>query len=307
MAISPVRIISTIPKGRRSASKDSILSVVPVISTMIERRVTSTMRPRKMSVSCRTSARWTPSAATVKSASSRVTVSAGSRSRIFRTLMSLCSCLVTWSIGCSAPSTVSVTREMCSSSVGPTVSVSMLNPRRANRPAMRVSTPGLFSTRIVRTCLRPDRIWPLASRSSRDSSSLVPGSPMASAHHLARGGAGRDHRVHVLLAGDADVDDHRALDRDRGLEVIDQGALGRQAQAGGPVGLGELDEVGRLPHVDVRVAVVPEQLLPLAHHAQVAVVDDHDLDRDPVLDAGRELLGVHLHRPVAGDADHRLL
>jgi hypothetical protein len=179
MAISPVRIISTMPNGRSSASKDSILSVVPVISTMIDRRVTSTIRPRKMSVSCRTSARWTPSTATLNSASSRVTVSSGSRSRIFSTLISLCSCLVTWSIGCSAPSTVSVTREMCSSSVGPTVNVSMLNPRRANRPAMRVSTPGLFSTRMVRTCLRPDRIWPLASRSSSESSSLVPGSPIA--------------------------------------------------------------------------------------------------------------------------------
>src|SRR3954471_16840938 len=110
---------------------------------------------------------------------------------------------------------------MCSSSVGPTVSVSMLNPRRAKRAAMRVSTPGLFSTRMVRTCLGPDLIWPLASRSSRESSSLVPGSPMTSAHHLARGGAGRDHRVHVLLAGDADVHDHRPLRRDRRAEVVD--------------------------------------------------------------------------------------
>ena len=34
--------------------------------------------------------------------------------------MSLCSCLVTWSTGCIAPSKVSVMRENCSSSVGPT-------------------------------------------------------------------------------------------------------------------------------------------------------------------------------------------
>src|SRR3954447_20270351 len=114
---------------------------------------------------------------------------------------------------------------MCSSSVGPTVSVSMLNPRRANSPAMRVSTPGLFSTRMVRTCLRPDRIWPLASRSSRFSISLIPGSPIALAHHLARGGARRDHRVHVLLARDADVDDDRAVGRDRGAQVVDERRL----------------------------------------------------------------------------------
>ena len=42
----------------------------------------------------------------------------------------------------------------------------MLKPRRANRPAIRVSTPGLFSTRIERMCLRPVRRLPAASRSS---------------------------------------------------------------------------------------------------------------------------------------------
>ena len=41
--------------------------------------------------------------------------------------------------------------------IGPTARVSMLKPRRANRPAMRVRTPGLFSTRIERMCLRPVR------------------------------------------------------------------------------------------------------------------------------------------------------
>ena len=56
----------------------------------------------------------------------------------------------------------------------------MLKPRRANRPATRVSTPGLFSTRIERMCLRPVRKPAVASSSSSDSSSaLVPGSPIA--------------------------------------------------------------------------------------------------------------------------------
>ena len=94
------------------------------------------------------------------------------------TLTSLCSCLVTWSIGCIAPSRVSVMRESVSSSVGPTASVSMLNPRRANSPAILVRTPGLFSTRIERMCLRPVRTPADASSSSRVRGSLVPGSPM---------------------------------------------------------------------------------------------------------------------------------
>src|SRR5690349_17675742 len=38
------------------------------------------------------------------------------------------------------------------SSVGPTASDSMLKPRRANRPAQRVSTPGRFCTSTLSVC-----------------------------------------------------------------------------------------------------------------------------------------------------------
>src|SRR4051794_27602174 len=329
IAISPVRIISTIPNGRTISSKASILSVVPVISTMSDLRVTSTTLPRKISTAWSTSARWEPSAPTLNSASSRATVPSGSRSRILITLTSLCSCLVTWSIGCSAPSRVSVIREIDSSSVGPTVSVSMLKPRRAKSPAIRVRTPGLFSTRIDSVGLRPVRRPTTASSSPRLSGPLVPGSPTLMHHpgsggprlrargpgpgcgrgpssrHVARGLAGRDHRVHVLLARDAHVDDHRAIGRDRAADVVDQRRLVGEAHAGAAVRLGELDEVRPLAHVDVAVALVPEQLLPLTDHAQVAVVDDEHLDGDAVLGAGGELLGVHLDRTIAGDADDR--
>ena len=152
---------------------------MPVISIVIDFFETSITLPRKMSVNCITCARDSESAETLKSASSRATHSSGSRSRILITFTSLCSCFVTWSIGCSAPSTVSVTRDSVGSSVGPTASVSMLKPRRANSPAMRVSTPGLFSTRIERMCLRPVWMPPAASRSARFRTSLVPGSPTA--------------------------------------------------------------------------------------------------------------------------------
>src|SRR3954447_21180265 len=91
-------------------------------------------------------------------------------------------------------------RDRVGSSVGPTASVPMLNPRRANRPAMRASTPGLFSTRIDRMCLRPVWMPPLASRSARFRTSFVPGSPIRSADHVAGRLARRDHRVAVLLA-----------------------------------------------------------------------------------------------------------
>src|SRR5436305_8503034 len=138
-------------------------------------------------------------------------------------------------------------REVVGSSVRPTASVVMLNPRRANSPATRARTPGLFSTRIERTCLRPVRMPPAASRSSRLRTSDVAGSPnsllptpnpgnrllAASAHHVSCRLAGGDHRITVLLARDAHVDEHRAPGLHRGL-----------------AGVGELVPVGH-PHADL--------------------------------------------------------
>ena len=101
-------------------SKASILSWVPVTSIVSVRRETSTIVARKMSANCMISPRFSTAAETLNIAISRAIVSSGSMSRIFRTLTSLWSCLVTWSIGCAAPSTVRVKREIDTSSVGPT-------------------------------------------------------------------------------------------------------------------------------------------------------------------------------------------
>src|SRR5665648_604826 len=79
------------------------------------------------------------------------------------------------------------------------------------------------------------------------------------------------------------------------------------AQSHASVGLRQLDEV-RHPNllvagvkVGVGVALVVEQGLPLADHAQARVVDDRDLDRDLVDDAGRQLLVGHLETAIAVD------
>src|SRR5688500_19271748 len=94
-------------------------------------------------------------------------------------------------------------------SAGPTVSVSMLTPRRLRGPAVRAGTPGWFSTWSERMCLRPVRP-PLTSRSSSLIRSGVPAS-IALAHHVPGGGAGRDHREAVLLLGHVHVDQDRAV------------------------------------------------------------------------------------------------
>src|SRR6187551_2315308 len=321
MAISPVRTISIRPWGRIIRSKASILSAEPVTSIVIARLETSMIFARKISANWMISARLSTAAETLNIAISRATVSSGSMSRIFSTLTSLCSCLITWSIGWTPPSRVS-----------------MLKPRREKRPAIRANTPGLFSTRIERMCLRP-LSWPGTCRSSSLTSWGVPasimgplskqtkdaGSAVCSAHkrprtpvgaalggswrldHVARGLPGRDHRIAVLLLGDANVEQHRAV----GLECGDHRPLQilgvLTAHPGRAERLGKLDPVRACAHLDRAVAAIPEKLLPLADHAHVAVVHQEDLDRDVFGDAGRELLAVHDQAAVAGEADDRVV
>ena len=81
--------------------------------------------------------------------------------------------------------------------------------------------------------------------------------------------------------------DDGAVERERlaqrGLEL----GLGLDEHPDAAVGLGELDVVRHVgAEVDVRAAAVEEHVLPLRDHAEVAVVDEHDDDRE-VVDAPR--------------------
>src|SRR5215216_3103976 len=152
-------------------SNASTLSCVPVTSTITVRRCTSMIFPRKISTTCMISPRDAASAEILNSAISRATASSGSRSRILSTLTSLCSCLVTWSIGCIAPSTVSVMREDAGL---------VLDQDRQHVLAAGAHAGGGIE---------------LLERQQLLSAWLAHCSP----HHVARGLAGRDHRVHRLL------------------------------------------------------------------------------------------------------------
>ena len=110
----------------------------------------------------------------------------------------------------------------------------------------------------------------------------------------------------MLIRVDRDIHEHQPILHGEGLL---HGALQlrRIAHRDADVAIGfrQLDEVRQGFHVGVAVTAAVEHLLPLLDHAQRAVVDGDDLDGHPVLHAGGELLDVHLHRAVAGDAaDH---
>src|ERR1017187_1132442 len=64
--------------------------------------------------------------------------------------------------------------------------------------------------------------------------------------------------------------------------------------------IGELDEVGADKRSGLVVAIV-EELLPLAHHAEIAVVNDGDVDLDLLLDNGGEFGSGHLEATVPND------
>src|SRR5215211_106416 len=305
MATSPVRAISISPCGRTMRSNASTCSCEPVTSIVSVRRETSTMVASKISANCMISARFSTAAETRKRAISRAIVPSGSMSRILITFTSLWSCLVTWSIGWTAPSSVSVMRETSGSSVGPTARVSMLKPRRLNSPATRARTPGLFSTVSERMCLRPVR----TREASRSSSLIRSGvlASIASAHHVPCGGAGRDHREAVLVLGYVDVEQHRAVGLERGAHGVANLRLVLALHAGPAERLGKLWPIGAVAHLNRRVALLPEELLPLADHAEVAVVHQEDLHRDVVMGGRRHLLAGHDQRAVAREADDRVV
>src|SRR5699024_6256964 len=129
--------------------------------------------------------------------------------------------------------------------------------------------------------------------------------------HVVVAHTGGDHRPDHGIGADHEVHHHRAVVdllglADGGIHVGDLLA----AQAHAPVRLRQLHEVrdaGALVpgvQVGVGVALVVEQRLPLPHHAEGGVVDDRDLDRDPLQRAGGQLLVGHLEAAVTVDRPH---
>src|SRR6202012_4046792 len=108
------------------------------------------------------------------------------------------------------------------------------------------------------------------------------------ADHLVERGAGRDHGVDAVFFFYGEVDEEGfAAGAGPGGRRCDLGAFGDIGSVDAVRG-GEHDEVGR---EDGRggVVLLVEGLLPLAHHAEEAVVDDGDVDGEALLNDGGEL------------------
>ena len=124
----------------------SILLSTPVISIISDSEVRSTMRARKTSTRSKICARLRGVAATLISASSRVTDGALAMSSTSTTFSSL-NRLARMRCPASADAShTSVSRDRPGRSLRPTVSELILMFRRRNSDATRVSTPGRSST-----------------------------------------------------------------------------------------------------------------------------------------------------------------
>src|SRR3569833_2280445 len=277
MPDTPERTVSRMVPAPTASRKASSLSPVPVSSITMVAGVTSMMRPRKMSVTRLSSLRAAPSARTLISIISRSMCGPSVSSISFTTSTSLLSCLTICSTMSSEPRVTMVMRDSDWSSVGATVSDSMLSPRAENRPATRDSAPDSFSSRIEMMCRMSGQL------------------SFRREVHFVMALALSDHGIDVLgLIGD-EVEEHQPVFQfqrflQRGFDVgrfLDQ-------HADVAVGFGELDEVRQRIHVRMRIAAVVEAFLPLPRHAHVAVVEVDDLDRLAVLAASRQFLDAFL-------------
>ena len=147
-----MRASSRTPKGSTRLRNAPTFPPSPVISMMTSAWATLTIFARKMSQICMISGRVLPSALIRTSTSSRLTAWPSLKSVTSTTLISLRSWLMQRSSDESSPLRTVVIRDSEASWVGATLSVSMLKPRPENMPAMRASTPNLFSTRTEIVC-----------------------------------------------------------------------------------------------------------------------------------------------------------
>src|SRR5579872_69357 len=262
MATMPVLTISSTPYGRSTSSSPSILSSPPVISMVNESGATSTTLARNTLANSSTCERASCVAATLIMARSRTIEGSFvmfSTSRTFTSLYRFASMRRAWSWSAS---TVIVMRETSGFSVRPTVSESILNARRRNSDATRVSTPGLFSTYTT-------YVFSMFSLFVRRRLHNLAGPP----DHLVQRRTRRHHRIHRILLLDAKINQHGTIVLTRRPHRRHHLRSLGYRHAANSISFAEFCEVW-IQQRRGRIVPLVEKLLPLPHHAEETVVDD---------------------------------
>src|SRR5208283_1937132 len=245
----------------------------------------SATRPPKISASFNTAVRASCAMRMRTRTSSRTTAGDSVRSVACSTFSRRFICLITCWRSAGSTSTTMVMRESSGSSVRATVRLSMLYPRWVSRPVTRISAPGLFSSSTEITCSMTSLLF----GGHRNRNRL-----RRAQHHFVDGRAGRHHGVYRFGGRDLHVQQVRPGLADRFIErrrqlrwLLDDPSL----EAVSP---SQFLRVREAVQLDAAQAVIVEQGLPLAHHAQVAVVHHDDLDGQAVAGDRRQLGNRHL-------------
>lgn len=201
--------------------------------------------------------------------------------------------LVSWRSTCSSFGSSAMCRRMRLVSVlgsGTTTMASRLKARRAKRPVMCDIVPGWLRT--------------MSSRMVEVGIGLGMGELWLGDHHVAVGGARGNHWVHIFCGVDRDIDHAGAVAGEGGGDLcewvggwVDANATYAETASDG----GEVRTGGEARGF---VALAVEELLLLAHEAEVGVVEDQHGYRQIFFGEGGEFLDVHQDRTVASDAGH---
>ena len=131
------------------------------------------------------------------------------------------------------------------------------------------------------------------------------GHRIAVQQHVGMCGATGDHRQAVGFLGHQAIDDDRPVMIQHRVDAGVQASLILDPDALPAIGLGQLHEVGQAVGIAVGVAGFVGQLLPLADHAHVLVVEDEHLDRQAILAGRAQFLDVHLDAGFTRHIDHQ--
>src|SRR5229473_5990791 len=121
---------------------------------------------------------------------------------------------------------------------------------------------------------------------------------VGTADHVAQGSAGGDHGIDGIFLFDTEVDQHGFGRFAGGADSWHHFTTLGDAFAANAECIGERGKIRRHERSG-DVALVVEELLPLADHTQKPVVDDGDLDVDFFLDDGGQLAHGHLESAIA--------
>src|SRR5215210_5290479 len=168
-----------------------------------------------------------------------------------------------------------------------------------SRPRLKPATGMRLFWSVIRSRFRAS-IPPVKRTSTVFRATPVAGSGTVFLDHLVDRHARWDHGVHVGLRVDVEVKEGTTFLLLRPPHGLLHAVTLADRPSGEAVGGGELLIV-RSRYGRLRVAAVVEELLPLADHPEVAVVEDGDLYVQPELPDRSELLDVHLDAAVAGD------